>query len=122
MRSFLQTGDRIAFVESALVHPTRAGGLNVQDDPCVVGANVVGVAEVAAGATTDLITLRLRGVFNLAVIGANAGGNVAIAAGDKVFIDGATAVLNANSAKIFFGIALDPVVSGATTTIRVRLA
>ncbi len=60
-------------------------------------------------------------VFDIAVLGANNGGNVAVAVGDRVYVDGA--VINKDVTNgTFYGWALEAVASGATTTIRVLLA
>jgi predicted RecA/RadA family phage recombinase len=101
-----------------MVHVDSSGvadGLANSGDAVVVGS-IVGVVEVDAAASTDLIAIKTRGVFTLNVQGTNAGGNVAVAIGDQVFIDGATGVLSKNASKTLFGVALGAVTSGNLTT------
>lgn len=89
-------------------------------DPVLLGqlGGVALLTEDAAGLTT----VKFRGAFKLSVKGVNAGGNTAIAAGDTIFyVTADTPKLSAKVAGVKFGTALDPVLSGATTTIRVRL-
>lgn len=96
-----------------------AGGATA-GDPDVIG-QIPGVHEitVSAGGTGVLDT---EGVFNLSAMGHDGSNNAAITAGAKVYYKSdATPKINVNTAGVFFGYALDPVDSGATTTIRVRL-
>lgn len=67
------------------------------------------------------VAINPKWVFDLDVTGANDVGNAAIAAGDRVYVDGAA--INADATNgTFYGWALEAVASGATTTIRVLLA
>jgi len=139
MKNFVQRGDNLTFLASQLVHPAHAAGdtyTNIvgpvqglatpinqveSGDPVVCGS-IVGVANQDALTANDSIVVSRVGVYNLAVIGKSTNGaNLAIAVGDKVFIDGASAALNADTTKIPFGIALGAVNAGATTTIPVLL-
>jgi Uncharacterized conserved protein (DUF2190) len=83
---------------------------------------------------TGYLSVDFEGVYNLSVQGkvsASPSAGAAIKRGDPVFADGGTYdavsgitrgfTLNANSGGAFFGLALDPVAAGATTTIRVVL-
>lgn len=74
------------------------------------------------GNTANNTSVSFVGVFNLAVKGVNGSSNTAIAPGDTVFyVDADTPKLSAKATGVKYGTALDPVSSGATTTIRVRL-
>jgi len=88
-------------------------------DPVLLGQipGVALIAEDAAGNTT----IATQGVYNLSVKGTS-GSNAAIAAGDIVYyVTGNTPKLSVTTSGVRFGYALDPVNSGATTTIRVKL-
>jgi predicted RecA/RadA family phage recombinase len=89
-------------------------------DPVIVGA-LPGVALTAerADGTTSIDT---QGVYLLSVKGVDGSGNLAIAAGDIIYyVSADTPKLSVKTAGIRFGYALEPVVSGATTTIKVKL-
>lgn len=107
-------GDQLSVVCS---HPaTPASG-----DPVRYG-DICGVALTAerADGTTSV---KFNGVADVPVKGINAGGNVAVAAGDSIFYtDADTPVLSKKATGKLFGVALEAVTSGATDTIRVRLA
>jgi predicted RecA/RadA family phage recombinase len=80
-----------------------------------------GVAQTSQR-TDNTTSVAFVGVFLLSVKGVNGSGNTAIAAGDTIFyVTGDTPKLSAKATGVKYGTALDPVVSGATTTIRVRL-
>lgn len=67
-------------------------------------------------------TVRTEGIFDLSVKAHNGSGNTAIAIGDAVYWSALdTPALSANSARTFFGIALEAIGSGETATILVRL-
>lgn len=88
-------------------------------DPCIIGQipAVCTVTEDANG-NASVVT---DGVFNLSVKGTS-GSNAAIAAGDIVYyVSGNTPKLSVTTSGVRFGYALAPVVSGATTTIPVKL-
>lgn len=87
----------------------------------VICGQIPGVAETdeRSDGTTSVKT---RGVFNLSVKGVDGSGNAAIAAGDIVYyVSADTPKLSVKTTGVRFGYALEPVVSGATTTIRVKL-
>ena len=89
-------------------------------DPCLLG-QMPGVSQTneRGDGTT---TMAYRGVFKLSVKGVDGSGSHAIAAGDIVYyVSGDTPKLSAKTSGVRFGYALDPVSSGATTTIRVKL-
>jgi predicted RecA/RadA family phage recombinase len=138
MKNFLQEGEFIALPASSWVHPAHAAGntyttlvgaqqgltvpINQVEggDPVVCGT-LVGVANFDALQSTDLVTAKTRGVFNLSVVGVNAGGNVAVAVGDALFIDPSTAQIDKKVANVKFGIALGAITSGSTAVIPVKL-
>lgn len=121
MKNLKQPGNIIDVVESAMVHPAHGDGLVDSGDQVVVGT-LVGVAETSAAATTDVIAVVTKGVVNVPVAGINAGGNSAVAFGDKLYIDAAAAAaVNKKVANQPFGIALGAVTGGATTNIDVLL-
>lgn len=122
----------------------NAGVGPISGDPLVFGRGTspaFGLAGVAAtsytpptGTATGSISVDLDGVYALPVVAKSSigGGSLAIAPGDKVYADGGTYdlttgclygfTLNGNgTAGAYFGNALDAVVAGATTTVRVRL-
>lgn len=138
MKNYVQDGDRLTFLASQLVHPAHAAGDTYTNlvapgqgiatpvnqveggDPVVVG-QIVGVANFDALQATDNVVISTKGVFNLNVVGVNAGGNVAVAVGDQLFIDPTTAQIDKKVANVPFGLALGAVNSGATTKIPVKL-
>lgn len=113
-------GRHLTVLESAMVHPTHADGFVDGGDPVLVGNETVGVAFTSAAAQTDYIAIDTEGIWALTVQGVNDAGNVAVAAGDEVYIHRTTAVLSRTSNFAThqpFGYALSPVVSGVTTTV-----
>jgi predicted RecA/RadA family phage recombinase len=92
----------------------------VSNDPVLLG-QLGGVAQTSKRAD-NTTSVAFVGVFNLSVKGVNGSGSTAIAAGDTIFyVTGDTPKLSAKATGVKYGTALDPVTSGATTTIRVRL-
>jgi predicted RecA/RadA family phage recombinase len=90
-------------------------------DPIVIGI-VPGVALTSSETTTNKVTLKTDGVFNLSVKGIDGGGNSAVAAGDIIYhVQADTPKLSKKATGVRFGYALDPVTSAATTTIRVKI-
>lgn len=87
-------------------------------DPVLCG-QIPGVALVDEDAN-GVTTVALDGVFDLSVKGENNGGNTAVAAGDILYYD-AGVINRDNTNGVRYGYALDTVVSGATTTIRVKV-
>lgn len=109
----LEDGDQIALAATDPATP-------VSGDPVVVGQlpGVALVNEDAAGNTT----VKTNGVASLSVKGIDAGGNSAVAVGDIVYYTAAdTPKLSKKATGVRFGYALDPVTSGATATIRVKI-
>lgn len=106
-------GDALSVVAT---HPAAP----VSGDPVRVG-QLPGVAltdERADGTTS----VQFNGVFDLPVRGVQGAGNVAVAAGDKLFYtDADTPVLSKKDTGVFFGYALQAVASGATATILVKV-
>lgn len=117
--NFVQDGVILKMLESGLVHPTHTDGLVDSGDPVVQGV-IVGVSLKDGLASTDEVSVDTHGVWDLSVV-ANDGGDVAVVIGDQLWIDGATAVINKNSAKTKYGVALKAITSGATATIPVRI-
>ena len=106
-------GDELAVVCTQPATPASG-------DPVLFG-QLPGVAltkEHSDGTTS----VKFRGVAEFSVKGHDGSSNTAIAAGavvsDKA---GATPVLNADSSGVRFGIAMEAVSSGATSTIQVRI-
>lgn len=108
-----------------------ASALTGVNDPIESGDPLLfGAANVPCVATSDEdadgnVSVQFGGVYDLAVKGADGAGNAAVAVGDAVYYDaGATPdELNADDTNgALFGYALEAVSSGATTTIRVKLA
>lgn len=100
----------------AVASPTVSG------DPIVLGAMGGGVALTDYDADTGKATVDFDGVYVLSVKGADAAGNVAVAAGDAIYYNsGSTPVLNKDARGVFFGYALEAIDSGETVDIMVRL-
>lgn len=113
----LEHGNEIALIPTAAPNTTAQSG-----DPVLVG-QLPGVALTKADNTiasgTGKCTVQTDGVFRIAVKGETTV-NAAVAAGDILYYDGG--VINRdNTNGVRFGYALDPVSSGATTTIRVKV-
>lgn len=92
-------------------------------DPVRVGP-LTGVALTAKGdggnAATDTSVDVGLNVYRLSVKGVDDAGNVAVAVGDQLFyVDADTPKLSKKGSGRYFGIALEAVTSGATTTIMV---
>ncbi len=84
----------------------------------------VAVGQIPGVASTDRradgrASVKMHGVFRLAVRGFDGTANVAIAEGAIVFLNGTE--LNRNAAGVRYGYALEPVAAGATTTILVKV-
>ena len=122
MSAHHERGRILTLLESDMAHPLHGDGFVDVGEQVAVG-QIVGVALLSAGAATDLIPMDTEGVYNLPVLGHDGTINAAIAIGDQVYLDpAADALLNVDvSATIPFGIALEPVTSGATTTIKVKI-
>jgi len=85
----------------------------------VVFGNINGVALCDTDGDGN-IRMATQGVFDLPVTGADNAGNAAISAGDKIYDDSGT--LNADATDgTLYGIALEGVASGATSTIPVLI-
>jgi len=98
--------------------------LNVAEAGASSGDHIVlgslnGVALTDTDADGD-IRMAIGGVFDLSVFGDDDGGNVAVNVGDKVYDDGGTLNVDATNGTLF-GIALEAVGSGNTTTIQVLI-
>lgn len=91
-------------------------------DPLVIGG-MSGVALTDYSANDGKATVDFHGVYDLSVKGVNDAGNVAVAAGDELYyVAGDTPHLSKKSSGVFYGYALEAVISAATTTINVKLA
>lgn len=86
--------------------------------PCVALTN-----EGEGGNDAGKSSFDTKGVYDLSVKGENAGGNVAVAFGDKLYYEsGETPVLNKDATNgVFYGYAWGVVSSGATATIPVKI-
>lgn len=125
--SSIYEGRHITLLESDLVHPTHADGLVDKGDPVVSATGtpaIVGVAFKSAAAATDRIAIDTEGIWVLDVVAADDEGNVAVAGGDRIYINMSTAVLSkiANPlTNVPFGIALGIIASGSTLAIAVKV-
>jgi predicted RecA/RadA family phage recombinase len=139
MKNFYETGDNLQFVASQIVCPQHASGdtytnlvgpgegattpINLVEDgdPCVIG-RIVGVSNMDAVFSTDLIVVSTRGVYTLSVTSAFPRG---IHVGETIYIDALLATLsdnqNSTNGGIPFGVAIQSVAAGATSTIQVKL-
>ena len=112
----LEDGKTIVLAPTAAPHTTAKSG-----DHVMVG-DLPGVALTDADDTVSNggeCTVDLGGVYRLPVKGETTT-NAAVAAGDTLYYD--AGVLNKdNTNGKRYGYALDPVTSGATTTIRVKV-
>jgi len=88
-------------------------------DPVVVG-EITGVALTDTDANGNVV-IRRDGVFDLPVLGNDGNAGAAIAVGDPVYLGATGGTLDVDAAGTLFGYALEPVGSGATTTIKVLL-
>jgi predicted RecA/RadA family phage recombinase len=89
-------------------------------DPVLVG-QLPGVSLIAENAD-GLTTVKTNGVATLSVKGIDGGGNSAVAAGDIIYyVTGDTPKLSKKTSGVRFGYALEPVTSGSTATIRVKI-
>jgi len=119
MKNFVQDGDRITFPKTSLVGPNAA---ILSGDPVVVG-RLAGVAAAdavpgTAGPFNDSnVVVVLKGVFSLSVVSVHHN----ITPGSTVYIDPVSGVVSDDLTDVPFGVVLDQVNSGATTTVRVKL-
>jgi predicted RecA/RadA family phage recombinase len=102
--------------DGKLLHMT-VGAAIVAGDPVMVGY-VAGVAQTSYSSADGKAVLDTEGVFDLSVQAANDAGNSAVAIGDKLYYDGTTTLSKKASGK-FFGVALETVSTGTTSTINV---
>jgi|SRR5581483_3508158 len=135
MKNCVQTYDNLVqLLASDLVFPAHSSGdtftniagpqqgiatpINLVEggDPVVCG-RIVGVADRDALKSTDLITVYVRGIFNLSVSSVHNG----ISKGETIYIDPVTAALSDDFNDVPFGHALQAVGAGTTATIQVRL-
>ena len=106
-KNYVQDGDKLVL---SIADVTSGEPVNV--------GNIAGVALADTDTDGDVV-VKTSGVFSLSVTGNDGAAAATIGVGDYVYIDNKT--LNVDSSKILFGIALQPVVSGATTEIDVKL-
>lgn len=120
MKNFVQRGGRITFAASQLLGPNSP---ILSGDPVQVG-RLCGVAVAnatpgAAGPFNDSnVVVEVEGVFTLAV---KSNQHTGVTVGETIYQDQTTGVLSDTDTGVPFGIALDVVALGATTTIRVKL-
>src|SRR5438270_6616755 len=121
MKNQVQDGKVLTFLDSQIVKPSHTDGFTHGGDPVVIG-KIVGLAYESALASTDKVDVATVGVYNLSVLAKHAGAvNDAVAAGDQLYIDAATAVVSKDATAVPFGKALAAVNAGATATIAVQL-
>jgi predicted RecA/RadA family phage recombinase len=111
----LEHGRTIKLIPTAAPNATAQSG-----DPVLIGqipAIALETADAAVG--TGKCTVQTDGVFRLPVKGETTT-NAAVAPGDIVYYD-AGVINRDNTNGVRYGYALDPVISGATTTIRVKV-
>lgn len=101
---------------------TNDTGSAIKSGDAVMIGNIPGVATVdIADGEVGVVEIASVPVYKLDVKGEDGTGNHAVAIGDKVYMD--SGVLNIDSANgTLYGYALEAVVSGATTEIKVALA
>jgi len=108
-------------LESNITHPTHSDGFADKGDVCLVG-NLVGVARSGANAATQTIPIDTAGIWVLSAEAVDDSGNSAIAMGDVITVEAATALLskkgNPDTQKPF-GIALSTLTGGTTGVIAV---
>lgn len=96
----------------------------VSGDPVVIG-QLPGVAltdEGDGGNAATHTSVHHSGAYDLSVKGVAAGVNTAVAAGDILYyVVAETPKLSKTTTGVRFGYALEPVTSGATATIRVKV-
>jgi len=108
-----ERGDQLSLVVTDPASP-------VSGDPVRFG-DKVGVA-LTDERTDGTTSVDFAGVYALSVKGVNGGGNSAVALGDALFyVDGDTPKISKKATGTPVGIALEAVLSGATSTIQVRL-
>ena len=122
-QTWFQKGNTIDVPHADLTFFDTGDGLVNSEQPVLIGAaNLPGVAELDAKATTDTIPCTIVQVHKLPVTGKGvADANTAIGFGDVVFYDTATEVINIDTGETRYGIALGVVASGAITEIPVLL-
>jgi hypothetical protein len=122
---FLAEARRLTLDVTA-VSGSGAGGLVMSGDPVAVG-QLVGVAlidevTVAGDPLLGKASVDTGGAWNLSVKGIDGSGDSAVAVGDAIYyVSADTPRLSKKATGVLFGHALAAVVSGATTTIPVRL-
>lgn len=120
-------GRHVTLLESDLIHPTHADGFVDQYDPVVFGTTGlqgVGIAMISAAAATDRIAVDTEGIWAIDVVATDDAGNSAVAGGDLLYINVATAVVSKISdgaTQIPFGYALGIITGGATNSIAVKV-
>jgi len=123
-------GDRgiIAWLESALTHPDTGGdGFIREGTPCLLtGPGKPGIAAASASAATQYVPVQTKGIYKLAVKGADGSGNAAIAYGAKVYYDAGEINADVTNGTLFGywlgSPASNTLTSGATVNGAVMLA
>lgn len=91
------------------------------NDPVVIG-QLPGVALTKTDPVDGLVSVQHDGMFLLSVKGIDGSGNAAVSRGDVLyFVNADTPKLSKKATGVRFGYALEPVASGATATIRVKV-
>jgi len=92
--------------------------------PVIVGEDIVGVAFNTEVAGSDYIAVDTEGIWMLSVEATDYQGDVAVVAGDRLYINHTTAVISKNNTvgtHIPFGYALGGVTTGETAIIAVKV-
>ena len=117
-------GRHLTFLESELTHPSHTDGFVDKGDPVVVGSVIVGVAFLSAAAATDKIAIDTEGIWVQSVVAEDDAGNMAVAAGDELYINITTCIISKIAdadTNIPFGYALGVLGAGETGTIAVKV-
>jgi hypothetical protein len=95
----------------------------VSGSPCLMADDIPGTALTVENATTGEATVLIDlHTATHPVKGINAGGNVAVAKWDKLYYTSAdTPPISKKATGVYFGRAMEAVVSGATTTIEILI-
>ncbi len=115
-------GRHLTFLESELTH--EPGLSFVTKGHPVVCGNIVGIPFGTCTAATDLVVVDTEGIWIVDVNAADDGGNVAVAGGDRLYINTTTCVVSkiaTAASQIPFGYALGIISSGLTERIAVKV-
>jgi hypothetical protein len=115
-------GRHLTLLESELTH--EPGLAFVTKGHPVVCGQIVGIPFSTCTAATDYVAVDTEGIWIVDVNAADDGGNVAVAGGDRLYINTTTCVVSkiaTAASQIPFGYALGIISSGLTERIAVKL-